>query len=195
MSEGSQPGAAAEAMSVAMVLVKPWEESAIATKGLAAQVKITTAAGFETAQNALLGVKQTIEGIKQKQKEIVKPFQDAVKNLNGYFARPIALLEEAERAIKAEVARYSREIAAERAVQASKGEMVLAAPPELVKGVTIVTSRKWVIVSDRDVPRHFCSPDAAKIDHYLAHGGIEAIPGIRFVDVESVKASKKGGAS
>lgn len=136
----------------------------------------------------LVEVKRRYKTLDAFKKEIVGPFQNAVRNANASFARGLDPLLEIERAIKVALGVYEARIAAERKAAIQVAEVP---PPPVAKlaGVTTRTVRRWRITDAERVPKQFCSPDPKKIDEHLRNGGIAAIPGVEFYD-ETITAVK-----
>jgi hypothetical protein len=172
-------------------LTKKDTQQAEQTLALVQQFRVTDPTTFEFASKFLLSTKAEHTRIDAQRKQVTGPFTDALRNLQAFFRRPLDMLEKAEGHLKHEIARYNREIEAQRAAEASAGLPVLAAPPlSEVQGVTIVKTRAFEITDPEQVPRQFCSPDPKKIQAHLDGGGLEAIRGVKFFDRETVRASR-----
>jgi len=167
-------------------------EKVFAEKVLAfAQTKhVTDAVTLADAEELVKLVKANWKRIDEAKKSIASPLWNAHRNVLAYFSPPLEMLSKAEMHLKGEIARHARETAAKQieAMQAvSQGaDIVIPATTELSKGISVRTEQRWEIVNADEVPRQFCSPDPKKIQAHLDAGGLEAIPGIKFVDKEIV---------
>ncbi len=142
---------------------------------------ITSDAHAEQVGALLVAVKQKYNAIADFKKEVLGPFQNAIRNANAAFARGLDPLQEAERALKVGINVFEAKREAERLAAMRAAEPVPPPPPKLA-GITQRVERRFRIVDAERVPKQFCSPDEAKIKEHLRNGGIEAIPGVEFYD-------------
>ncbi len=142
---------------------------------------IQTDAHAEQIGALLVATKQRYNVLADFKKEILGPFQNAIRNANAAFARGLDPLQELERALKVAINVFEAKREAERLEAMKRAEVVPPPPPKLA-GITQRVERRFRIVDPDRVPKQFCSPDEAKIKEHLRNGGIEAIPGVEFYD-------------
>lgn len=151
---------------------------------MAAQLKIHDAPSFDAAAGIVKAVKAERARIETARKSITGPLQDAMRATQALFRPVLDAYDEAEGAIKREIARYSR-AAEESRVAAMVAARPVDAPP-VAGGISIRKVRRFRVSNPDAVPRQFCSPDEEKIKAHLDAGGIEAIAGVEFYDDEIV---------
>jgi hypothetical protein len=128
---------------------------------------------------------QEIEDVRTS---ITGPMVNAKRNADAFFKPALDRYAAAETRCKIAIGRYVE--AQEKAKKNAMLALSAGAPLETLEvptrpeasGVTTRKVRKWRIVDEDRIARHFCSPDPKKIDAYLKDGGLEAIPGIEFFD-------------
>jgi hypothetical protein len=161
-----------------------------------ADVPIVSREGYEAACELARMVKARWSEIDEVRKSITAPMMNAQRNTNAFFRPALDKYASIEARLKKTIAAYVVEqervkVAAMQALAAGvdvHGSSLMARPEATGVGVRMV--KKWRIVDADRVARQFCSPDPAKIDAFLADGGIEAIPGIEFYEEASVRVTR-----
>ena len=128
------------------------------------------------AADMIREVKAKHRELDERRKEVTGPLNATVKTINGWFKPALDALETAERKLKGKIAEFVRErerqtraalAAAAAATTAQEATAALVAAPQaatLPPGMSLRMVWKWRVVDEVRVPRHFCSPDAQRIE-------------------------------
>lgn len=175
----------------------------------AQQLKVTDEAGFKTATNSLIEIKEATKRAEAVRRFFVDPLNEHVKRINALFKPKVDMLLEAERLIKTEQLVYHTEqerkaeeakkrelkkVAAGKTTIEKAAEKVAAIeqPETTVKAdtgaVTFRTIRKAVITDIDKLPRHYLVPDMQRINRDALAG--VPIPGVKVVEEKQVSAKK-----
>ena len=96
------------------------ENSALTVYETSKEIEIQNDLQYSHEADHLKGVKGNAKEIETKRKELVKPFQEATKNLNAFFKKPLDLLKNAETNIKRAILAYDAKLEEERIAEQKK---------------------------------------------------------------------------
>ncbi|KKL71231.1 hypothetical protein LCGC14_2096950, partial [marine sediment metagenome] len=96
------------------------ENSALTVYETSKEIEIQNDLQYSHEADHLKGVKGDAKEIESKRKELVKPFQEATKNLNAFFKKPLDLLKNAETNIKRAILVYDAKLEEERIAEQKK---------------------------------------------------------------------------
>lgn len=156
---------------------------------------IETEADLRVAESLLKNCQTFESETESMRKDIVKPFNDFVKQVNGKAKTMVTPVADAKKSLKTKILEFSR-IQEEKAKehqaqqeQVQEEETESEAPAEVyippkVKGIT----KRWTyeILDESQIPREFCSPDSKKINEAIK-GGVREVPGLKIFEQEDVR--------
>lgn len=169
--------------------------------------EIRTRDDLALAGEALMDVKGRARRLKTRQDEITKPLNQALAATRALFRPALSLLDDVERAIKAQVGAFAAEeharnsAAVTRAADAhaegdARGvEEALAevASVKDVEGITTYQRWRFVVEDETLLPREFLTPNLTLLGEHAKHTtkGSEPtpVPGVRFFP-ETVVAAR-----
>lgn len=164
------------------------EEAKIVEEEIGTTIEIGSAEAYAATCELARMIKTRWQEIEDVRKSITGPMVDAKRNADAFFKPALDRYAAAETKCKIAIGRYVE--AQERAKKEAMLALSAGAPLESLEvptrpeatGVTTRKVRRWRIVDEDRIARHFCSPDPKKIDAYLKDGGLESIPGVEFYD-------------
>jgi hypothetical protein len=106
----------------------------------------------------------------------IGPAKEWVKLVTESYRHVLEAYDAALAEVKRKQAAYSARIEAERTAAMLANAPAAAPPPPEVKGTTVRKVKKIRIVSEKDVPREFCTPDLKAIAAWYEVTGGESIP-------------------
>ena len=175
------------------------EGEALTLVSMAAVGKIKTDKDMEHAREVLTSVMNFKKQLQLKKDSIVKPLNEALRQIRALFAPAEAKIAEAESGLKREILAYSNamqaKVEAKQAEVAKKvetGEMTMTKAAATLEKVTVKTEaiptrkiKEIEIVDDNQIPDQYWVLDLVRIRKEAIFGNVQ-IPGVKVVEKTTI---------